>query len=46
VKRTILYGLAVLIFYTLLLVAFFAPVLFSADLLAPGDGIFYFSLLT
>lgn len=42
VKRTILHGLAVLLFYTLLFVLFFAPVLFSAYLLAPGDGILYF----
>ncbi len=42
VKRTTLHGLAVLLFYTLLFVLFFAPVLFSDYLLAPGDGILYF----
>ncbi|HEY0100254.1 MAG TPA: hypothetical protein VGB76_14990, partial [Pyrinomonadaceae bacterium] len=42
VKRALLHGLFVVAFYTLLFVLFFAPVLFSAYLLAPGDGILYF----
>src|SRR4028119_1913559 len=42
VKDTILHSLVVLLGYTLLFVLFFAPVLFSAYLLAPGDGILYF----
>jgi hypothetical protein len=42
VKRTTLHALAVLAGYTLLFVLFFAPVLFSDYLLAPGDGILYF----
>ncbi|HLL70322.1 MAG TPA: YfhO family protein [Pyrinomonadaceae bacterium] len=42
VKGALLHGLAVTLFYTLLFVAFFAPVLFSDYLLAPGDGILYF----
>ncbi|HEV7903896.1 MAG TPA: hypothetical protein VGO96_08655 [Pyrinomonadaceae bacterium] len=42
VKRALLHGLAVLAGYTLLFVLFFAPVLFSDYLLAPGDGILYF----
>lgn len=41
-QRALRHGLFVIIFYTLLFVAFFAPVLFSAYLLAPGDGILYF----
>ena len=41
-KRTVLHSLLVLAGYTLLFVIFFAPVLFSAYLLAPGDGILYF----
>jgi hypothetical protein len=41
-RRAVLHASAVLLFYTLLFVAFFAPVLFSAYLLAPGDGILYF----
>lgn len=42
VKRAWLHALAVLSGYTLLFVLFFAPVLFSDYLLAPGDGILYF----
>src|SRR4028118_2205013 len=42
VKDTILHALGVLVGYTLLFVLFFAPVLFSDYLLAPGDGILYF----
>ncbi|HYG09051.1 MAG TPA: hypothetical protein VD835_03655, partial [Pyrinomonadaceae bacterium] len=42
VKRASLHALAVLVGYTLLFVLFFAPILFSAYLLAPGDGILYF----
>jgi hypothetical protein len=42
VKPIILHGLSVALGYTLLFVLFFAPVLFSAYLLAPGDGILYF----
>jgi hypothetical protein len=42
VKRALLHGLLVVAFYTLLFVVFFAPVLFSDYLLAPGDGILYF----
>src|SRR4028119_1300084 len=42
VKDTILHSLLVLLGYTLLFVLFFAPVLFSSYLLAPGDGILYF----
>ena len=41
-KRMLLHALAVVLFYTLLFVLFFAPVLFSSYLLAPGDGILYF----
>src|SRR5919205_581259 len=41
-KRVLPHGLFVIVFYTLLFVLFFAPVLFSAYLLAPGDGILYF----
>ncbi|HEX8634721.1 MAG TPA: YfhO family protein [Pyrinomonadaceae bacterium] len=41
-KRVWLHALAVLLFYTLLFILFFAPVLFSSYLLAPGDGILYF----
>lgn len=41
-KRALLHGLFVVAFYTLLFVIFFAPVLFSDYLLAPGDGILYF----
>lgn len=41
-KRAWLHALAVLAAYTLLIVLFFAPVLFSDYLLAPGDGILYF----
>ncbi|HYP02606.1 MAG TPA: hypothetical protein VER76_20620, partial [Pyrinomonadaceae bacterium] len=41
-KRALLHAVAVLLFYTLLFIAFFAPVLFSDYLLAPGDGILYF----
>jgi len=41
-KRAWLHALAVVSGYTLLVVAFFAPVLFSDYLLAPGDGILYF----
>ncbi|MGI9107918.1 MAG: YfhO family protein [Pyrinomonadaceae bacterium] len=42
VKRALLHGLLVIFFYSLLFIVYFAPVLFSADLLAPGDGILYF----
>jgi hypothetical protein len=42
VQRTILHSLSVVFGYTLLVVLFFAPVLFSDYLLAPGDGILYF----
>ncbi|HEX8457233.1 MAG TPA: hypothetical protein VF656_08050 [Pyrinomonadaceae bacterium] len=38
----LLHALAVVAGYTLLFVVFFAPILFSAYLLAPGDGILYF----
>ncbi|HLL14692.1 MAG TPA: YfhO family protein [Pyrinomonadaceae bacterium] len=41
-QRTILHSLSVVFGYTLLFVLFFAPVLFSSYLLAPGDGILYF----
>jgi hypothetical protein len=41
-KRALLHALLVLLGYTLLFVLFFAPVLFSDYLLAPGDGILYF----
>ncbi|HJR09133.1 MAG TPA: YfhO family protein [Pyrinomonadaceae bacterium] len=41
-KRALLHVLWVVAFYTLLFVIFFAPVLFSDYLLAPGDGILYF----
>jgi hypothetical protein len=41
-KRALLHGLYVIAFYTLLFILFFAPVLFSDYLLAPGDGILYF----
>jgi hypothetical protein len=41
-KRAWLHALSVVLGYTLLSVLFFAPVLFSAYLLAPGDGILYF----
>lgn len=41
-NRALLHGLCVVALYTLLFVVFFAPVLFSAYLLAPGDGILYF----
>jgi hypothetical protein len=41
-KRALVHALAVLVGYTLLFVVFFAPVLFSGYLLAPGDGILYF----
>lgn len=41
-KRASFHGLAVVSAYTLLFVLFFAPVLFSDYLLAPGDGILYF----
>ncbi|HZG52215.1 MAG TPA: hypothetical protein VEZ40_08765, partial [Pyrinomonadaceae bacterium] len=41
-RRVWLHALAVLLFYALLFIAFFAPVLFSSYLLAPGDGILYF----
>ncbi|HEY9403049.1 MAG TPA: YfhO family protein [Pyrinomonadaceae bacterium] len=41
-KRAALHALSVLAGYTLLFVLFFAPVLFSSYLLAPGDGILYF----
>lgn len=41
-QRTIIHSLAVLAGYTLLFVLYFAPVLFSDYLLAPGDGILYF----
>ncbi|HEV2801026.1 MAG TPA: YfhO family protein [Pyrinomonadaceae bacterium] len=40
--RVWLHALCVVAGYTLLFVVFFAPVLFSAYLLAPGDGILYF----
>ncbi|HEY0082652.1 MAG TPA: hypothetical protein VGB61_07670, partial [Pyrinomonadaceae bacterium] len=42
VKQSVLHSLAVMLFYTLLFVIFFAPILFSDYLLAPGDGILYF----
>ncbi|MCA1568432.1 MAG: YfhO family protein [Acidobacteria bacterium] len=42
VKRALWHALGVVLFYTLLFVLFFAPVLFSDYLLAPGDGILYF----
>ncbi|HEV2880202.1 MAG TPA: hypothetical protein VGX24_02750 [Pyrinomonadaceae bacterium] len=41
-KRAFSHALVVLAGYTLLFVLFFAPVLFSDYLLAPGDGILYF----
>jgi hypothetical protein len=41
-KRALLHAAVVLLGYTLLFVLFFAPVLFSDYLLAPGDGILYF----
>jgi hypothetical protein len=42
VKRAFLHSLLVIFCYTLLFVVYFAPVLFSDYLLAPGDGILYF----
>jgi len=42
VKRAFLHGLLVIFCYTLLFAVYFAPVLFSDYLLAPGDGILYF----
>lgn len=41
-RATLAHAALVLLGYALLYTAFFAPVLFSARLLAPGDGIVYF----
>ena len=41
-KGSILHGSLVLLFYTFIFAIFFSPVLFSTQLLAPGDGIIYY----
>lgn len=41
-KHVIAHALSVVAGFALLYIAFFSPILFSSDLLAPGDGIIYF----